>query len=187
MTTANAGSFAGLKGTLARMSDRERKLVGLTGAVAAVLLFGGTLLWVDGHLDKKARRVRGLNESLAQIMALEGQYQEAEARDRQNAMRLRTNNVSLFSLLQQAAGQLGLVLNDLNERQVPMKDGKVTEVSVEVNLKQVSIDKLNLFLEKIEGKSSGGLVKILKLKVKTRHDNPELLDVNMAVATWKAS
>lgn len=184
---ANTGSLSGVKGALSRMSDRERKLVGLTGAVAALLLFGGAFLWVDKTLDGKARRVRDLNESLQQVLALEGQYKAAEARDRQNAMRLRTNNVSLFSLLQTAAGQLGLTLNDLNERKVPLKNGDIEEVSVEVNLKQVSIDKLNLFLEKIEGKSSGGLVKIVKLKVKTRHDNPELLDVNMTVATWKAS
>lgn len=183
----NAGSFSGVMGALSRMSDRERKLVGLTGIVAALMIFGGAFWWVDKTLDGKARRVKEMNETLQQVLALEGQYKEAEARERQNATRLRTNRVSLFSELQKAAGQLGLTLNDLNERQVPVKDSSITEVSVEVNLKQVSIDKLNLFLEKIEGKSSGGLVKILKLKVKTRHDDPELLDVNMTVATWKAS
>ena len=48
------------------------------------------------------------------------------------------------------------------------------------------LGKLNTFLEKIEGKSSNGLVKIMKLKVKTRYDNAELLDVGMTVSTWQA-
>lgn len=170
-----------------RMSSREKRLVGLTAVVAIFVLFGGTYWAVDSHLETRAKRVQNLQASLLQIRALEGQYRAAESRESQSTRRLKSNNVSLFSVLQKSAGQLGLVLNDLNERQLPFKDGELIQVSVDVNLKQVSIDKLNSFLEKIEGRSSGGVIKITKLKVKTRHDNEELLDVSMTVATWKTS
>lgn len=184
---ANATLTAGLSAALSRMSERERRLVAVTAAVAVLMVVGGAFWWASSTLDARARRVRSLDESLQQILALETQYREAAEREQQSASRLRSNSVSLFSVLQRSAGELGLVLNDLNERQVPMREGGLTEVSVEVNLKQVSIDKLSLFLEKIEGRSSAGLVKVMKLKVKTRHDNDELLDVNMTVSTWKAS
>lgn len=170
-----------------RMSGREKRLVGITALVAIFVFFGGTYWGVNSHLESREKRVRNLQTSLSQIRALEGQYRAAEAQEKQSARRLKTNSVSLFSVLQKSAAQLGLVLNDLNERQLPLKDGELTQVSVDVNLKQVSIDKLNSFLEKIEGRSTGGVIKITKLKVKTRHDNEELLDVSMTVATWKAS
>lgn len=172
---------------LSNMSDRERQLVGLLAVTFVVLVFGGGLWWASSKLDGMERSVRESRTTLAQIQALETQYKAAESTQRQAEMRLRTNKTSLFSLLQQSAGQLGLTLNDLNERKTPVKNSEVVEVSVEVNLKEVSIDKFNTFLEKIEGASSKSLVKVLKLKVKTRYDNPELLDVTMTVATWKTS
>lgn len=172
---------------LQSMSDRERKLTLLLAVAVAVFIVGGGVWWATDALAAKERRVKGMREVLTQIQSLEAQYKAAEQAERQAEMRLRTNRTSLFSLLQEAAGQLGLTLNDLNERRTPANEsGDITEVSVEVNLKEVSIDKLNTFLEKIEGKSSNGLVKIMKLKVKTRYDNPELLDVGMTVSTWQA-
>ncbi len=172
---------------LAGLNDRERKLVLLLAAALLLFVVGGGVWWGVGAIDGKERRVREMRSVLTQIQSLEAQYKAAEQAERQAEMRLRTNNTSLFSHLQGAAQELGLTLNDLNERRSPASEsGDITEVSVEVNLKEVSIDKLNTFLEKIEGKSSNGLVKIMKLKVKTRYDNPELLDVGMTVSTWQA-
>jgi hypothetical protein len=176
-----------LSQAMTRMTDRERRLVALLVGTFLVLVVGGSIYWASGRLSAKERRVKDMRTTIAQITAMETEYREAEGKQRQAEMKLKTNNTSLFSLLQKSAGQLGLTLNDLNERKTPVKDTDIVEVSVEVNLKEVSIDKLNTFLEKVEGKSSSGLVKVLKLKVKTRYDNPELLDVNMTVATWKAS
>ena len=56
-----------------------------------------------------------------------------------------------------------------------------------MNLKSLSVDKLTQFLEEIEGADKSGLIKITKLKVKTRHDAEDLRDVTLTVATWKKS
>lgn len=184
---ANLSLPSRVTSALAGLNDRERRLVLMLACAVLVFFVGGGVWWATGALAAKERRVRDMREVLTQIQSLESQYKAAEQAERQAEMRLRTNNTSLFSLLQEAAGQLGLTLNDLNERRTPANEaGDITEVSVEVNLKEVSIDKLNTFLEKIEGKTSSGLVKIMKLKVKTRYDNPELLDVGMTVSTWQA-
>lgn len=173
---------------LAGMSERERRLVALLVVALAVFVIGGAGYWGSSALSARERRVRDMRESLSQIRSLEAQYKAKEQDERQAQLRLKSNNASLFSLLQQAAGELGLTLNDLNERRTPVGgQSEITEVSVEVNLKEVSIDKLNTFLQRIEGQGSTGLVKIMKLKVKTRYDNAELLDVNMSVSTWQAS
>lgn len=181
------GVLSSLAGALDGLNDRERRLVLALVVVFLVLSVGGGMWWAQSRLDAKERRVKDMRSTLEQIASLEARYKSAEQAERQAEMRLRTNNVSLFSLLQKSAQELDLTLNDLNERKTAVKDTeRISEVSVDVNLKEVSIDRLHSFLEKIEGKSSNGLVKIMKLKMKTRYDNPELLDVSMTVATWKA-
>jgi multidrug efflux pump subunit AcrB len=179
--------LSSLTGTFDRLSERERRLVLALAAAFFVLAIGGSIWWASARLEAKQRRVKDMRATLEQMASLEAQYKAAEQAERQAEMRLRTNNVSIFSLLQKAAQELNLTLNDLNERKTPVKDTeRISEISVDVNLKEVSIDRLHSFLEKIEGQSSSGLVKIMKLKVKTRYDNPEMLDVSMTVATWKA-
>ena len=91
------------------------------------------------------------------------------------------------AVLQKNAGEVGIALNDLNERRTPVKDTEVTEVSVDLSLKELSVDKLDNLLEKIEGRRSDGVVKVTKLRVKTRFDHPEMLETGMTVSTWKSS
>jgi outer membrane biogenesis lipoprotein LolB len=175
-----------LKASFDRMNDRERRLVLLTATVAAVLLIGGIVLGTGSALDSREKRVKKQQEQLDQILSFESDYRAAEAAEKQAVSRLTSNKISLFSRLNQAATKLGLSLRDLNEREVPVKDAEdVKEVRVEVNVKNISIDKLNEFIKEIEGERSDGLVKVMKMKVKTRHDNDEMLDANLTVATWK--
>ena len=171
-----------------RMSERERRLVTLLVGVAFVLIvLGGA--WIGSSLlDKRQKRVAMRNDEIKQLDAKRDQYQEAVAAEAKSKSRITTNTASLFSLLQKAAADVGLSLNDLNERRSPVKDAPdVTEVTVDVNLKEITVDKLDTLLEKIEGKRSDGVIKVTKLKVKTRFDNPELLEASMTVSTWKSA
>lgn len=184
---ATNSAFTQLQESFSRLNERERVLVSITAAVAVVFIIVGLGWWGNSAIDSRRKSVVLKKEKLAQILALEDKYKEAAALEKKATQKLERNSVSLFSLLQKTAGELNLKLNDLNERKTPVRDTEIEAVSVEVNLKQLSVDKLNQFIEKIEGRSKDGLVKIVKLKVKTRFDNPELLDVNMTVSTWKKS
>lgn len=178
--------FDTLSTAFGRLSDREQKLVGLTAVVALLFVFAGAALWTSSALDGAKKRVRNRKEVLDTVLALESRYSAAELALQRAEARLRNNNTSLFSLIQTSAGELGLTVNDLNERKTPVRGNEsIEEISVEVNLKEVTVDKLSSFLEKIEGRNSEGLVKVTRLKVDTRHDNDKLLDVKMTVATWK--
>ena len=174
-------------GSLSRLSSRERLLVVFTALVAVVFLFAGSIYFVQGRLHKAERRVRERTAQLQQILDLEGRFRNAQKDQGRIESRMKRNNVQLFSLLPKVAGELGLTLNDLNERRTPLKDSNIDEISVDVNLKKMSIDKLDGFLERVEQGSSDGMVKVLKIKVKTRFDDENLLDVNMKVATYKPS
>lgn len=172
---------------LQKMTDRERKLVFVTAAVAVLVAFGVVAMGVSSFMDSRQKRIRLRNDEIAQIETLRTAYDAAAAREKAADARIQSaSTTSLFTLLQKSAGELGLALSDLNERRLPVKDSELTEVTVDVNLKEISVDKLVTLLEKIEGRSSDGVVKVSKLKVKTRFDNPEMLEASLTVSTWKA-
>ena len=172
---------------LAKMTDRERKLVFLTAGVAVVLVVVVVGWLIGGAIEAREKRITIRKDEIAQVEALRVDYDAAVSRQKAAENRIRTAaSTSLFSLLQKSAADVGLSLTDLQERRIPVKDSELTEVTVDVNLKEISVDKLVTLLEKIEGRSSGGVIKVTKLKVKTRFDNPEILEAALTVSTWKA-
>lgn len=171
-----------------RMSERERRLVLLTGAVAMALALLGGVTIVSSMLEKREKLVAMRRDEIGQLDALRAKYDEAVQAEARATQRIKSNTASLFSLMQKAASEVGLSLNDLNERRTPVKDmPDLNEITVDVTLKDISVDKLNTLLEKIEGKRNDGIVKVTKLKVKTRFDNPEMLEATMTVSTWKST
>lgn len=172
--------------TIAKMSDRERRLVALTAAIALVFAVAGLWWVISGSISRREKGIAIRKDEIAQLESLRSDYEQATARQKAAEARIKTaTSTSLFTLMQKAAQEVGLALSDLNERRVPVKDSDLTEVNVDVTLKEISIDKLVTLLEKIEGKTSGGVVKVSKLKVKTRIDNPDMLEVSLTVSTWR--
>lgn len=183
---SDAPSTSRLGQALAKMTDRERKLVLLTAGVAVVLVVSGIGWLISGAIDNRQKRITIRKDEIAQIEALRTDYDAAVARQKAAENRIKTaSSTSLFSLLQKSAAEVGLSLSDLQERRLPVKDSDLTEVTVDVNLKEISVDKLVTLLEKVEGRNAGGVIKVTKLKVKTRFDNPEILEASLTVSTWK--
>ncbi len=186
--TSQSSLFARASQAFSRMSEREKRLVLLTSAVAAVLIIAGIVTLLDSAVAKRDKQVAMRRDEIAQLDALRDKYEEAVQAEERSKKRIVTNNASLFSLLQKAAGEVGLSLNDLNERRLPVKEAPdITEVTVDVNLKEITVDKLDTLLEKIEGKRTDGVIKIGRMKVKTRFDHPDMLEASMTVSTWKSS
>jgi Type II secretion system (T2SS), protein M len=172
----------------ARLSEREKRLVLITGTVAVVFISFILVSAVNSALDKRQKRVTMRKDEIAQLEVLRDRYRDAQEAEKKSSAQLRANNQSLFTLVQKASTEVGLLVPDLQERRTPVKDSAdLQEVSVDVNMKEISVDKLTTLLEKIEGKRSDGIVKVTKLKVKTRFDNPEMLEANLTVSTWRSS
>lgn len=171
-----------------RLTERERRLVSLLVGVFVLLAVVGGALLMSSALDKRNKRVSMRRSEIAQLEGLRGQYEQAVSEEKRNQSRIKNNTASLFSALQKNAGEVGLSLNDLNEKRTPVKDTDVQEVTVDVNLKDLSIDKLDTLLEKIEGRRADGVIKVTKMKARTSFASQnELLEVNMTVSTWKSS
>lgn len=180
-------SSSALAATFQRMTDRERKLVTMTAAVAVIFVVGGLGWSLSNSLERREKGIAIRKEEIAGLEALRGDYEAAVSRQQQAESRIKSAaSTSLFTLMQKAAGDVGLPLSDLNERRIPVKDSELTEITVDVTLKDISIDKLTSLLENIEGKTAGGVVKVTKLKARTRLEAPDMLEVNLTVSTWRA-
>lgn len=169
-----------------RLSDREKKMTAILLITLVVFIVGGSLYWVSSSAISSSKQIGLAEKRFLQINSLKGQYVAAKKIAEAQEKRFKTNKISLFSLIQNSATRYGLSLHDLNERKEPIDKSNLMEVSVVVNLKEVSVDRLTAFIQALE-ESEGKMVKIIKLKIKSRYDKSNLLDVQMTVATWKTA
>jgi type II secretory pathway component PulM len=168
-------------------SPRERKIVLGAGAAAVALLFVFTIYSVSGRLSDADVRIAEKEQKLAEIIRLRNDFKRAEAEIQNMQMRLKTNNVNLFSHIEDLAKRMQVEVADMNERTAAMeKDAKVQEVAVEVNINKITQDRLLDFLDKLE--HGPELIKITKLRFRTRTDKDQqkLIDANVTVSTYKA-
>ena len=65
------------------------------------------------------------------------------------------------------------------------QNGRPKEMTVEVNLGKVPLDKLVRLLSDLE--RSPGVVKVRRLRLRKSFDNKDLLDVSLSVSAWQGS
>jgi general secretion pathway protein M len=168
---------------LGRLSDRERVMV--TAAAAAVLLFVVFLVsvTVSRSISAREERVEQKTQMLSQIGKLTQGYRQAQAERSALEARLKGQAVQLMSFVAQTGARLGIDVNDLRPGTPGSASEGVTEESVEVNLARVDLRKLASLLENLE--QSAGVVKVRRLRVTTRTDDPALVDVTLLIATYR--
>lgn len=169
------------------LSDRERRLLTVIFAVVLLLIIVLTLIVSISGISEKRDNLKRNKEQLALVKELEGEYLKAKEKNDRAMMSVRRNSVSLFTYIQTITTRLGLAPKDLNEQKKPMPKSNMVEISVRVNLAKLSIDKLTALIEAITTSEEGQLVKITRLKVTKRFDEPDLLDLQMTVSTWKSA
>lgn len=169
------------------LSDRERRLVGILFACFCVVLIFGTVFFATNRIaSKRAELVRN-KEQLAQIKNLEGEYLQAKEKNEAAKRAIMQNDVSLYTFISAIGTRLGLSVKDLSEVRRPLPKTDIVEVSVRLNLTKLSIDKVTALIEAIETSEQGELIKVTKLKINKRFDEPDLLDLQMTVSTWKSA
>jgi general secretion pathway protein M len=167
---------------LARLSPRERVLV--TGAAVAVAAF--LLLMVAGGISRaisaREDRIGRKTHLLSQVGKLAQGYRAAQAERASLEARLRQPAPPLMSFVSQTGQSLGVEVNDLRPGTPGAADG-IAEESVEVNLARIDLPRLARLLEGLE--KGPGVVKVRRLRVTSRNDDPTLVDVTLLVATYQ--
>jgi general secretion pathway protein M len=140
---------------LGAMSGRERVLV--TAAALVVALFG---IWLVAHA-----------------------YRRREAERESVEARLNGPPVQLMSHIAQAGATLGIQVNDLRPTGAPTDADGLREESVEVNLARIELGRLAQLMQSLE--RGAGVVRVRRVRVSTRSDDPALVDATLVVSTYQ--
>jgi len=166
-----------------KLSPRERVLL-----VAASLFVGGSLLFgaIVSPLVSSQARYQDLasrqRENLEQFRELAQEYQATEAtlRELEQSLARRDTDTSLLAAMEAEARNLGLA-----DRIASMKplsrdlESGIVEASVELKIEKIDLGELTGFLKAVEG--SELMARTARLRVKTRFDDPQLLDATVLV------
>jgi general secretion pathway protein M len=173
---------------LRRLSTRERTLV-----LAAFIFISCTILYglVIDPLVSRQRNYRTMISStlddLVEFRKLAAQYRETESSMSNLVKRVSAgqSGSSLLAGMEADARKQGLA-----DRIASMKpftndlDSGMVQTSVEIRIEKINLRELVGFLETVEKKET--TVKTERLRVKTRFDDPELLDVTVLVTALEA-
>jgi general secretion pathway protein M len=172
-----------LESWLSSLSQRERVMV--TAAAAAVAVF---TIWlvsfsVGGAMKARTERIEAKTRVLSQMAKLADGYRQRQAEREAVEARLRTQPVALMTHVAQAGAALGIEVNDLRPTGAPTEIEGVREESVEVNLARIDLPRLSALLQNLERTS--GVVKVRRIRLSTRTDDPALVDATLVVSTYQ--
>jgi general secretion pathway protein M len=167
---------------LGKLSQRERVLVG--AAAAAVLLFVITLasINVSRGIAGREARIEAKTRLLSEVSKLAVGFRERQAERQALEQRLKGPPVQLLSYISQQGAQFQIEVGDLRPTAVPDAPNGLKEDSVEVNLARVDLVKLARFLQSLE--RGQGVVKVRRLRLSTRSDDPRLVDATFTVSAY---
>jgi len=173
---------------LDRLTSRERMMVLLGGLfVLSAFIYGLVLApavekkdrWIN-LAERKKQELSRFEELSARYRSLQGAiaFMERELGSRKGGF-------SLLAQLEADARQLGLQDNIASMKPFRNQmDSGIDESSVEIRLEKVDLGGFVKFLQKVEGEK--GLVQTRRLRIKSRFDDPQLLDINILVSTLEA-
>lgn len=167
------------------LTQKERVfvLIFLSALFALVILFS---IWlISSSLNERYRDIEDKEKKLKEIISQKDRYREAEQAQKNFEQRLKSNNVNLFSFVEEIGRRLQVDISDMNERESPLQKGdKIREQTLEINISKIPMDRLVDFMKEVE--RGQYLIKIKKLKINTRFEKDNrTLNVNMLIATYK--
>lgn len=167
----------------ASLSDRERRMLSLL--FGAFLVTAIALGFLSAHRAVTTHR-NGLAEkrmAMTKVEILASGYSQAEAARKRIEARMKGPPVRLFSYLEDLGKKQGVTIGDMQDRGNSAAGEGVERSTVEVSFARIDLLKLTAFINEIE--KSKHLVKVEKLRFRTRNDDPNLLDASLTVSTYQ--
>lgn len=164
-----------------RLSPRERVLVSGLGGVVVVCTLLLVGLGFSRAVHRRQQSIEDKTKALAEIGNLASTFRERDLRRRQLEERLRVP-VKLFSYIDDLSRKQGIEIGDMQDRGSTTGTDKITQSVVEFDLNKLTLDKLTNFLNAIE--HGPHLVKVTKIRLRTRLDDPNAVDASLSVATY---
>lgn len=166
------------------LTPRERLAVYAMGAALGLALVWVLLIQpIQAGRDQAAARVARAENQLAMMKRLRGQYDEIAGRLENVESRIaRGPRGNIFTTLETLARNSAVKIESLEPQAAPAGE-RYREEKVQVVLKSVTLKQLTQYLDQIE--RTPQLLSIKALRIRTRSDKPELLDVTFTVSAFE--
>ena len=168
-------------------SERERRaiFIGIAAVIILVLFVSFNTFLKDSSRYQKQTTV--LENELKRVKVLREEYGLLKDRLRELTKAVKKENEALISVLEKV-----LIDNDIERTSFSIKDSKIVlpdsddlydDSTVEVKVRKVPFNKVVDILYSIQNRDS--FLKVSDLRLKTKFDKPELVDVSFKLSTFE--
>jgi type II secretory pathway component PulM len=166
------------------LSDRERILVSVAGAIFAVLVFYfGIIQSSLGLRGDAQRRLTQTEQQLVVMSRLRRDFDDVNERLVSVEQRIQSSTRgNLRTTLESLARDSNVKVESMEPQATP-SNNLYRETKVEVALKQVTLGQTVSYLHQIE--SSDEVLSVKSLRMRTRKEAPDFLDVTFTVSTFE--
>jgi len=170
-------AFAGL-------DPRERLLISVAGGLLAIaLVYVAVINPIISAAGRSEQRLALAEQQLNAMARLRREYDDVRHRLDEVEARIRSGSRgNLRTTLETLARDASVKVESMEPQASPAND-VYRETKVEVGLKGVTLAQTVNYLHQIE--SSSNLLSVKALRIRTRSDNPELLDVTFTVSSFE--
>jgi len=168
------------------LSSQERMLLSVLGVMlAGILLFVAIVNPILSAAASARERVEAAEDDLEMMSRLRREYEAVNARLVSVEQRIRDNRdrQNTLTLLESLASGAAVKIDSMEERKSPDHE-LYRETRVEVSLKNVSLTQVVSLLHSIE--SSPRQFSVKGLRIKTRQDQKDTLEVAFTVSSFEA-
>jgi general secretion pathway protein M len=173
---------------LSQLSRRDRTALIVGGIVVLItIVVFGLVLPYQGAMSRLDSRIETRQKQVREVDALQQEYRvlQQQLAEAQNRL-AKSRGFSLFSFIESQTTQVATKENlvYMRPQQTAARDGRQEE-SVEIKLEKLSLDQLVRFLFSVE--SADAYLQVKNLRVRTRFDDPSLLDATMTISSFGGS
>lgn len=178
-----AATLSAVRGALAGLSPREKRLLIMLAVVFGALFFAGVHWWSSSQLDAIERDCADTKEALRMIQRMRPRIAARAARRDAMLLRYRNRAPALTSFVEEQARAAHVQVAESQDRPHTPAGRRFTERSVSIRLRAVGIDALADFMDRIENAEFP--VAITAVRIRRRFGEPNRYDVDdMVITTW---
>jgi len=175
--------FEDLSASFARMSERERLMVGGLAAAVLVLVVFGLGYWIVSGLDELEENNAEMRQALRDIESFREPFLKQRRRTTALKVRMGHGALELNSYVEKAASAVGVSIAESSDV-APIKGPLFTRRGLEIKLRKVTISQLASLVKRLE-EEQAHIVQVTELSVNTRWNRNQELDVEMVVSTYE--
>jgi general secretion pathway protein M len=171
-----------LSDRLARLEPRERRLLGILGAVFGFMLFLAIPIGIAATVHGQASENDALRDAITSIEDSREAVQKAQAARDAVTQRYASPAPPLAAFLSKIAADVQVDIPESQDRQAVPHGKRFTERATKISLRKVGMLKLVKLMERIE--TSGHPMIMSSLNIRKRAVEPDSFDVEMVVSAF---